>query len=174
MVATAYHDALFICCCVMKKLMALAGLGAALIGCAHDSDRFGTGADVGGNGFSYTRIHCSADGESHFEDVSSGLEGVFLPGALKPIFIQSTSATEWSILSIEPMWGETDLALRRYHPAPFRQFIFYLDGSMSVVASDGEVREFSAGDVLLAEDVAPCKGHISVVGERGVRAAIVR
>jgi hypothetical protein len=47
-------------------------------------------------------------------------------------------------------------------------------GQMSVTTSDGQSRQFVAGDVLRVEDAAPCKGHISVVGASPAYAAIVR
>jgi hypothetical protein len=33
---------------------------------------------------------------------------------------------------------------------------------MSIKASNGDTRRFRAGDVIRVDDVAPCKGHISV------------
>jgi uncharacterized cupin superfamily protein len=55
-----------------------------------------------------------------------------------------------------------------WHPAPRRQFYFPLSGELEVEVSDGEVRRFSSGDVLLLEDTFG-KGHISrvVSNERG-------
>lgn len=38
-------------------------------------------------------------------------------------------------------------------------------GQFSITATDGEMRQLHAGDVVHLEDVAPCKGHITVVGD---------
>ena len=46
------------------------------------------------------------------------------------------------------------------------QFVAILEGLVSVTATDGETRRFRAGDVLRAEDTSPCKGHITVVGDK--------
>ncbi len=53
--------------------------------------------------------------------------------------------------------GDYDLD---WHPAPRRQYIVNLDGGVRITASDGEVREIGAGEVILVEDVHG-KGHLS-------------
>ena len=53
--------------------------------------------------------------------------------------------------------GDYDLS---WHPAPRRQYIINLDGGVKITASDGEVREIGAGEVILVEDVRG-KGHLS-------------
>jgi quercetin dioxygenase-like cupin family protein len=47
-----------------------------------------------------------------------------------------------------------------WHPAPRRQYIVILDGSVQITASDGEVRVLNTGEMALLEDVAG-KGHLS-------------
>lgn len=47
-----------------------------------------------------------------------------------------------------------------WHPAPRRQYIINLDGGVRITASDGQVREIGAGEVILVEDVRG-KGHLS-------------
>jgi len=47
-----------------------------------------------------------------------------------------------------------------YHPAPRRQFIFNLTGTVEIVASGGETRQFGPGSIMLADDTTG-KGHIS-------------
>ena len=71
-------------------------------------------------------------------------------------------------------WGAQDLQARKYHPAPAAQFVVYLSGEMTVTTSDGQTRRFGPGDVLRVEDVAPCKGHISVVGGAPSHTLVVR
>lgn len=63
-------------------------------------------------------------------------------------------------------WGAQDVQARTFHPAPAAQFVLYLQGTMSITVTDGETRHFGPGDVLRVEDVAPCRGHLSVVGDR--------
>jgi hypothetical protein len=56
---------------------------------------------------------------------------------------------------------------------PRRQFVLVLVGELEVEVSDGEVRRFAPGSLILVEDTWG-KGHVSrVVGaERGMAAAI--
>jgi hypothetical protein len=53
--------------------------------------------------------------------------------------------------------GDYDLD---WHPAPRRQYIINLDAGVRITASDGEVREIGAGEVILVEDIRG-KGHLS-------------
>jgi hypothetical protein len=71
-------------------------------------------------------------------------------------------------------WGTQDLQAKKFHPSPAAQFVLYLQGVMSITVTDGEIRHFGPGDVLLVEDVSPCKGHISVVGDKPSFAVISR
>lgn len=101
----------------------------------------------------YTRLYSDAAGESHFEDVELALHR-------EP---SSFSAGEWLISELVPVRG---LLFRRVtvehgdtpHVAPRRQFIVHLAGEAEVEASDGEVRRFGPGSVLLVEDLTG-KGH---------------
>jgi uncharacterized cupin superfamily protein len=38
-------------------------------------------------------------------------------------------------------------------------------GVFSITATDGETRQVHAGDMVVLEDITPCKGHITVVGD---------
>jgi uncharacterized cupin superfamily protein len=46
------------------------------------------------------------------------------------------------------------------------QFLTVLRGVFSITSTDGETRQFHAGEVLRLEDTSPCKGHITVVGDQ--------
>jgi len=61
-----------------------------------------------------------------------------------------------------------------WHPDPHRQFFLVLSGKLEIEVSDGEVRRFEAGDILLVEDTTG-KGHRSrVVGEEDLIGAFVQ
>jgi hypothetical protein len=47
-----------------------------------------------------------------------------------------------------------------WHPAPRKQYIINLAGSVQVTAGDGEARIIAAGEVMLVEDTTG-KGHLS-------------
>ncbi len=105
--------------------------------------------------FNYVRLYTGNDELSHFEDVE----------------VELSQGGEVSMLS-ETM-AVSGLNFRKnlpsytldYHPAPRRQFIVNLTGAVEITASDGEVRLFGPGSIMLAEDTTG-KGHISkAVGE---------
>ena len=37
-----------------------------------------------------------------------------------------------------------------------------LRGVFSIIVTDGETRQIHAGDMVLLEDITPCRGHITV------------
>jgi len=91
-----------------------------------------------------------------------------MPPPAPPISISEVFSAEGvSFISSPSEWfGD-------WHPAPRRQFIFMLAGELEVEVSDGEVRKFVPGDVLLVEDTAG-QGHISrVVSKERAYLAVV-
>lgn len=95
-------------------------------------------------------LYCDENGESHFRDIE----------------VNWTKKRNASMLS-EPI-PVSHLVFRATsgdyetepHPASRRQYIVNLDGGVQITASDGEVRNIGAGEVLLVEDTTG-KGHIS-------------
>ena len=116
--------------------------------------------------FTYTRLYCTPDNESHFETITADLAKVDTAPPAPHFFAKGSPASRMAIAGFDARWGESDLKERSFHPAPSPQYVVYLEGSMSISSSDGETRQFKPGDVLRVEDTAPCKGHISVAGER--------
>jgi hypothetical protein len=123
---------------------------------------------------SYTRIFCTSDNESHFDTVTTELAKVDAAPPALPFYAKGSSATRVAFAAFEAGWGAQDEAAKKYHPAPASQYVVYLTGQMSVTTSDGQTRQFRVGDVLRTEDVAPCKGHISVAGSTTVHTMVVR
>ena len=61
-----------------------------------------------------------------------------------------------------------------FHPAPRKQFLLILQGTLQIESSRGEKREFSPGSIVLLEDIAGTRGHISrVIGAEDVFAAVM-
>lgn len=95
-----------------------------------------------------THLYADAAGESHFGEIDFALHDSGVIGRL----------SEWQ--------PATKLAFREtgadydydWHNTPRRQFIIMLDGHIEIEVSDGERREFVAGDVILLEDTTG-KGH---------------
>jgi hypothetical protein len=118
----------------------------------------------------YVRLYAGPDGESHFEDVEVALTPVDFAPPAPPLNISAfLPAARVGFLSGPPAWrGDAK------HPAPRRQFIIYLAGGAGVQASDGEVRHFRAGDVVLLEDTTGA-GHLSwAEGDEEVRHVVVQ
>jgi hypothetical protein len=114
----------------------------------------------------YARLYCTADNETHFADLTVRLsEQNFAPPAA-PIHIGGNQAVSNVFpAGFEPHWGAPDLTNRLYHPTPAVQLLTVVQGVFSITASDGETRQLRPGGLLQLEDVAPCKGHITVVGD---------
>ena len=95
-------------------------------------------------------LYADEHGETHFRDIEVEWtrEG---PGGK----LSATEPAKGIIFRQTP--GSYDFD---WHPAPRRQYIINLDGGVRITASDGEVREIGAGEVLLVEDTHG-KGHIS-------------
>jgi hypothetical protein len=100
----------------------------------------------------YVRMFSGPDGESHFEDVetsSASSQGPIDPLATLPVSLMR-------FVSAEANYG------RSWHNAPLRQYVVTLSGWWEIQVSDGEVRRFGPGSVLLAEDTTG-KGHTNRV-----------
>jgi len=117
----------------------------------------------------YLRVYADANGESHFEDVEVELTLVdFAPPAPPMNLSAFTPATRFGFLSAPLGWyGD-------WHPTPRRQIFFQLSGEIEVEVSDGDVRRFGPGSVILLEDTWG-KGHTTrVVGTADVLLAVVQ
>lgn len=100
--------------------------------------------------FKYVRLYTGDDGLSHFQDMEEDL------GDNGDVSIVSRTM-EVSGLNFRQNLADYTLD---WHPAPRRQFVVNLTGTVEIEASDGEVRRFGPGSVMLAEDTTG-KGHIS-------------
>jgi hypothetical protein len=116
--------------------------------------------------FSYVRLFCGPDLETHFADLTAELSQQNFAPPAAPIYIGGNRPSSSVFFAgFGPRWGAADLVSHLYHPTPAIQFIAVAQGVFSITATDGETRQLHVGDVLHLEDVAPCKGHITVVGD---------
>ena len=97
-----------------------------------------------------TRIYADETGASQFGELDIPLEGSGEIGRLSKL--QSASGI---IFRETP--GSYDYA---WHTAPRRQYLIILEGEVDITVTDGEVRRFGDGDVVLLEDVTG-SGHYS-------------
>jgi hypothetical protein len=114
------------------------------------------------------RLYADAAGHSHFEEVQVPLAAQDFAPPARPMNLSAFSpATRWAFFEIPTGWvGE-------WHPTPRRQVFFWLAGEVEITASDGEVRRFPAGTVLLVEDTTG-KGHYSRTVDADTLAAVVQ
>ena len=144
----------------LLALSTLVALGAGIAGPA-------MAADDDPARFTYVRLHCTPDNESHFADVAVELtKENFAPPAAPIAIGGNQQASRAFIGGFEANWGASDLKTNLYHPTPAVQLFTVLSGAFSVTASDGETRQLHPGNMVHLEDISPCKGHITVVGDK--------
>ena len=112
----------------------------------------------------YIRLYADEHGESHFADVEVGLEpGDFAPPA-PPLHVAPLSPTMRCGFVCAPVDWDGSIP----HPSPLRQLMCTLRGDYEVTASDGSVRRFPAGSLLLLEDTTGTGHRTRVVGNEDV------
>ena len=101
----------------------------------------------------YTRVFTDPNGDTHFEDAET--QG------------KTTQAVESDLVgTVSATFPVTGIYFREVveesspapHNAPYALFIVGLRGTFSIEVSDGEVRTFPPGSVVLVEDTTG-KGH---------------
>ncbi len=99
------------------------------------------------------RLYTGKNQKSHFEEIELEFKGD------QKILTTDTRPASAVVFRCVP----PGTVLER-HPAPRRQFLVTLSGSWEIEVSEGVVRTFKTGDVMLADDTTG-EGHISrVVG----------
>ena len=98
-----------------------------------------------------TRLYTGTDQKSHFEEIELKF------GGDQKILTTDARAATSAVFRCVP----AGMVLER-HPAPRRQYLVTLSGSWEIEASNGVVRTFKSGDVMLADDTTG-DGHISRV-----------
>ncbi len=106
---------------------------------------------------SVIRLYSDSNGESHFEDTGLPFDLKDYAPPAPPISITDFIEVEGFVIISSPAGWLGD-----WHPAPRQQYMFCLSGELEVEVSDGEIRRFGPGSVLLVEDTSG-KGHVSRV-----------
>ena len=103
---------------------------------------------------SYVRLYADDDGESHFEDLAVDLEERdFAPPAAPPMVAPFLDASGTLLFGVNPSWsGEAP------HRTPHSQIFCVMRGDVEVTVSDGEMRAFSPGALIVLDDTGG-KGH---------------
>ena len=103
----------------------------------------------------YHRIYADAQGGSHLDvvTVKQSLASAAPPAA--PFYVsEDRPASRYRFYTFEPGW------IGELHPAPTRQFLALMSGAVEVETTDGTVRRFGPGDLVLLEDTSG-KGHLT-------------
>lgn len=102
----------------------------------------------------YTRIVCTDDGGSAFEDAELYLDEQQVANGVPPMFVGGLSPAS-DVVFLRSAEFESEP-----HPAPRRQWVVMLRGAVEVEVSDGTRRRFGPGDLLLAADTTG-RGHVT-------------
>jgi hypothetical protein len=98
----------------------------------------------------YVHLYTGPDGLSYFKDVEVPLQSRGQGTELSELFPARAMVMRRNTAEYE----------LDYHTAPRKQFIINLTGTVEIVASGGETRQFGPGSIMLADDTTG-KGHIS-------------
>jgi hypothetical protein len=113
----------------------------------------------------FARIYTGEDCHSRIEEIEPPYDPTVEPeGALESTRLLAAGGI---IFRRSPAGHFQD-----FHTAPRRQYVITLSGEMEVETSDGVVRRFGPGDVLLAEDLTG-RGHTTKVVSEGPRTLVV-
>jgi hypothetical protein len=99
----------------------------------------------------YTRLYAGSDGETHFEDLEMAAPN--RPGSGEQSAVLPAKAFQ-----VQRTVGESSVS--DWHTAPRRQYIIQLSAGTEREVSDGEVRQFGPGTIILVEDTTG-KGHVT-------------
>jgi hypothetical protein len=114
------------------------------------------------------RVFSDAAGETHFGEIR-------LPGETRQSEM-SASVAWWSekvpVRSLVWRRVEKEASPTIPHPAPRRQLIVPLSGTVEIEVSTGEQRTVAPGQVLMVDDVTG-KGHITRAADDATRVTLV-
>jgi uncharacterized cupin superfamily protein len=152
----------------MRKMLLFSLVSAVLLtGCGTGLFQTAQSQSNNPSRFTFTRIYCTPDTETHFENVTVELSKTNVAPPAQPLYAGGNRQVSSTLfVGADARWGTHELENRLNHPAPAAQFVVVLAGVFSVTTTDGQTRQFSPGDVVRVEDTAPCKGHITVVGDK--------
>ncbi len=115
---------------------------------------------------SFTHLWSDAKGVSHFRDEKLSFEAATPENPTAGTTSRTNPDPEALVaLPLRGATGATFLYLKRaavedWHRAPRRMYLIAVQGMSEVTASDGEVRRFGLGSIVLMDDLTG-KGHIT-------------
>jgi hypothetical protein len=114
----------------------------------------------------YTRLFVDEHGGSHFEDLATELQpGFYPPGMATPGFSAPFLATDvYSFWIGAPSTWKDD----NPHTAPRRMVLVTTQGEYEVTTSNGMVRRFPIGSVVVVEDTSGAGHSFKIIGTEDV------
>ncbi|MCH8350415.1 MAG: hypothetical protein IIB29_09190 [Chloroflexi bacterium] len=110
----------------------------------------------------YVRLYSDENGDSHFEDLEVPLVPLDFAPPTAPLNIaQFLPATQTLWVGAHVGWAGEEP-----HPSPRRMIFCVVQGEWEATSSDGTVRAFPVGSVLLLEDTTG-KGHSTRITSQG-------
>jgi hypothetical protein len=106
-----------------------------------------------------TRMYHDESGESHFIDELLEVTAANFAPPAPSIYVSEGLPAKQVVYLFLPKGWEGD-----FHPAPRRQFMTVITGSLESSVSDGETRQFGPGNTTLVEDTEG-KGHSTKIHE---------
>jgi hypothetical protein len=112
-------------------------------------------AETAAQGVPYWHLYSDAKGVSHFKKETLPFKPMGAPGAADgPMGASLNGVTAANFLMLKA--GQVE----DWHRAPNTLFLVVVQGASEVTASDGTVKDFHRGDVVLMDDTSG-KGHIT-------------
>ncbi len=103
----------------------------------------------------YHRISTDAQGGTCFDTVTVEQNLLRAAPPAAPFYVSEDGpASKYRFYTFEPGW------VGDWHPAPARQFLALMTGTVEMETTDGEVRQFFPGDLVLLQDTSG-KGHLT-------------
>ncbi len=105
----------------------------------------------------YIRVYADSLGASHFAADKVDFTLVDYAPPAPAISVSEVAVAQGVMFLSSPSGWFGD-----WHPAPRRQYIFCMSGEVEVEVSNGEIRRFGPGSIILVEDTVG-QGHITRV-----------
>lgn len=115
----------------------------------------------------YVTLYADKDGESHYRDMEAELTATNFAPPAPPLDLSALLPANGMAFFGAPAGWSGD-----WHPSATRNMFVVISGEWEVESSDGEVRQFGPGSVLLVEDIHG-KGHKSRVVSNTESLAVV-
>ena len=112
----------------------------------------------------YDHLYVGDDGETHFKTVTVDYKRFKYASNIPPVW--AAPEGRWNAKYLMLAGNSPGWDARPLHPPRHRQIFIVLTGTTAFVASDGEVREYGPGQMILMED-NNSKGHGSFVPSKG-------